>query len=57
MSDYRMTVRFTIFLKVAEANAIGPLEKTFSVFLVFWPMGEFWAMDTCVNRVNAAFTT
>jgi hypothetical protein len=34
MSDYRMTVRFAIFLKVAEAYAIGSLEKTSSVFLV-----------------------
>jgi hypothetical protein len=35
MPDYRMTVRLTVFLRVAEAYAIGPFEKPFLAFLVF----------------------
>src|SRR5260370_3673846 len=35
MSDYRMTVRFAIFLKVAEAYATEPFEKSFLAILVF----------------------
>jgi len=35
MSDYRMTVRFAIFLKVAEACATEPFEKSFLAILIF----------------------
>jgi len=35
MSDYRMTVRFAIVLKVAEAYATEPFEKSFLAILVF----------------------
>jgi len=55
MPDYRMTVRLRIFLRVTEAYAIGSPERTFSVFLVFWPSGRIPGNRYAVNATAPNF--